>query len=73
MLKNYRTIEAKWHMIGKNITNRFQAEFSQNRQKAQNVTKPTEAKPLTHFYKLQNESYLKTQNYKTNRLQKEKS
>jgi hypothetical protein len=69
MLKNYQTIEAKWSMVSKIVTNRIKAEFSQNRQKAQNITKPTEAKPLTHFNKLQNERYLETQNYKTNQLQ----
>ena len=54
-----------------NITNRFKADFSQNQQKAQNITKPIEPEPVTGFYKLQNETYLETQNYKTNRLQKE--
>jgi hypothetical protein len=56
-------------MIDKIITNRIQAEFSQNRPKAQNITKPTEAKPLALFNKLQNDAYLVTQIYKTNRLQ----
>jgi len=59
-------------MIGKNITYRFKAGFSQNRQKAQNITKPIESKPFPVFYKLQNGAYLETQNHKTNRLQKEK-
>jgi hypothetical protein len=69
MLKTYKTIEAKTPMVNKIITNRFKAEFPQNRQKGKNITKPTESKPLTLFYKLQNEAYLETQNYKTNRLQ----
>jgi hypothetical protein len=68
MLKNYKTIETKWPMIGKIVTNRIKDEFPQNRHKPQNITKPTEAKPLTVFYKLQNETYLETQNYKTNWL-----
>jgi hypothetical protein len=71
MLKNYRTIEAKWYMDAKNITNRFKAEFPQNLQKGKYITKPIEPEPFTGFYKLQNETYLVTQNYKTNRLQKE--
>jgi hypothetical protein len=56
MLKNYQTIEAKWHMVSKNITNPFKAEFSQNRQKAQNITKPTVSKSFAVFYKSQNET-----------------
>ena len=70
MLKTYKTIEAKWQVSGENITNRFQAEFTQNRQKGKNITKPTEAKPLTDFSKLQNQSYLQTRYYKTNSLAK---
>jgi hypothetical protein len=68
MLKSYRTIEAKWYMFGDNVTNLIKAEFSQNRQKAQNITKPIEPEPFGNFYKLQNERYLVRQNYKTNRL-----
>jgi len=72
MLKTYGTIKAKWHMFIENVTNPFKAEFPQNRQKGQNITKPLESKPFPVFYKLQNEAYLETQNYKTNQLQKEK-
>jgi hypothetical protein len=68
MLNNYRTIEAKWCMFGENVTNRIKAGFSQNQQKAQKITKPIEPEPFANFYKLQNETYLETQIYKTNRL-----
>jgi hypothetical protein len=53
----YKTIEAKTYVVSKNITNRFKAEFSQNRQKVQNITKPTVSEPLIDFQKLQNEAY----------------
>jgi len=59
-------------MVVKNITNPFKAEFSQNRQKGKNITKPTEPELFSHFCKLQNETYLETQNYKTTRFYKEK-
>jgi hypothetical protein len=59
-------------MFVKNITNPFQAGFSQNRQKGKNITKPTEAKPSPFFCILQNETYLETLNYKTNQLQNKK-
>ena len=72
MLKTYQTIEPKWGVFGANITNRFKAEFMQNRQKGKNITKPTEAKPLTDFHRLQNQSYLQNQNYKTNSLDKKR-
>jgi len=68
--KYYKTTEAITHMNNENITNRFKAEFSQNLQKGQNITKPTVSKPFMIFPKLQNESYLLTQYYKTNRLLK---
>ena len=72
MLKTYKTIEPKWHMTGKIVTKQIKAEFSQNRQKGKNITKPTEAKPLTDFHRLQNQSYLQNQNYKTNSLDKKR-
>jgi hypothetical protein len=53
----YRTIEAITYVVNNNITNRFKAEFSQNQEKGQNITKPTVSKPLNDFPKLQNESY----------------
>ena len=54
----------------KNITKPFQAEFMKNPPKGKITTEPIEAKPFSVFYKLQNESYLKNQNYKTNSLTK---
>jgi hypothetical protein len=53
----YKTIEAITHMNDENITNRIKAEFAQNQQKGQNITKPTDSKPLIDFSKLQNEAY----------------
>jgi hypothetical protein len=66
MLKSYKTIEVITHINNENITNRFKADFSQNPQKGQNITKPTVSKPLIDFSKLQNGTYLLTKNYKTN-------
>jgi hypothetical protein len=70
MPKSYKTIEAKTHLNNQNLTKPFKAGFLQNRQKGKNITKPTVAKPSAGFLKLQNGSYLKTGNYKTNEMQK---
>jgi hypothetical protein len=68
----YKTNEAITPMNDENITKQIKAEIPQNPQKGQNITKPTVSKPFTFFPKLQNESYLLIQNYKTNSLKKVK-
>jgi len=54
-------IEAITPMITAKITKPIKAGFMENRQKGKNITKPIEAKPLTNFSNLQNQSYLQTQ------------
>jgi hypothetical protein len=50
--------------------NQSVAKMPQKQQNIKDITKPTEAKPLTCFYLLQNQSYLLNPFYKTNSFTK---
>jgi len=68
MLKSYKTDESITPMNDENITIPIKAEFPQNQQKSENITKQTVSESFCGNLKLQNETYLENQPYKTNSL-----
>lgn len=58
--------------LKKILQNDSEAKTMKFQENTEIITKPTEAKPSTGFYKLQNQPYLQNQNYKTNSLVKKR-